>query len=73
MPEWGFISDVNVEGNKISIRYCNVATIYFDAEFEWECGLTIESDCALGKQDLEFVLEILDNREEIISLLNEAD
>ena len=71
-PEWGYISEVNVEGSKISIVYCDVATIYFDAEFEWESGLTIESDCALGKQDLEFVLEVLDNREEIISLFNAA-
>ena len=71
-PEWGYISEVNVEGSKISIRYCDVATIYFDTEFEWGCGVTIESDCALGKWDLEFVLEVLDNREKIISLLSTA-
>jgi hypothetical protein len=71
-PEWGYISEVNVEGSKISIGYCKVATIFIDTEFEWECGITIESDCALGKQDLEFVLEVLDNREKIISLLAPA-
>lgn len=71
-PEWGFIDKVEIEGNTIRIRYCKVATIYFDTEFEWESGLTIESDCSLGKLDLEFVLEVLDNREKIISLLDRA-
>lgn len=71
MPEWGYISEVNVEGSVINIRYCDMATIYFDTEWGCECGLTIEKG-ALGKWDLEFVLDVLDNREEIISLMDKA-
>ena len=73
MPEWGCISKVKVEGDGILIRYCDIATIYISTEFEWDSGLQIDNNSALGKLDLEFVLEVLNRRKEIISLLEEAD
>ena len=73
MPEWGCISKVKVEGDGILIRYCDTATIYLSTEFEWDTGLKIESNSALGKLELEFVLEVFNRQKEIISLLEEAD
>ena len=73
MPEWGCISKVKVEGDGILIRYCDTATIYISTEFEWDSCLKIENNSALGKLDLEFVLEVLNRQKEIISLLEEAD
>ena len=73
MPEWGYISEVEIEGDGIRIMYCDTATIYISTEFEWDSGLKIENNSALGKLDLEFILEVLNRRNEIISLLEEAD
>ena len=73
MPEWGCISKVKVEDGGILIRYSDIATIYISTEFEWDSGLKIENNSALGKLDLEFVLEVLNRQKEIISLLEEAD
>ena len=73
MPEWGYINKVEIEGDGIRIRYCDIATIYISTEFEWISGLQIENNSALGKLDLEFVLEVLNRQKEIISLLEEAD
>lgn len=70
MPDWGYISGVEMEGNVIKINYCDMATIWFDIEYEWEDGLEIKENCVLGKWDVRFVLEVLENREEILSLLN---
>ena len=73
MPEWGYINKVEIEGDVIRIIYCDIATIYFSTEHEWDSGLQIEINSALGKLDLEFVLEVLNRQKEIISLLEEAD
>ena len=73
MPEWGRINKVEIEGDGILIRYCDTATIDISTEFEWDSGLKIENNSALGKFDLEFVLEVLNRQKEIISLLEEAD
>ena len=72
-PEWGYISKVEIEGDGILIRYSDTATIYISTEYEWDSGLKIENNSALGKLDLEFVLEVLNRQNEIISLLEEAD
>ena len=73
MPEWGRINKVEIEGDGILIRYCYTATIYISTEYEWDSYLQIENNSALGKLDLEFVLEVLNRQKEIISLLEEAD
>ena len=73
MPEWGYISEVEIDGDGIRIMYCDMATIHISTEFEWLSSLKIENNSALGKMDLEFVLEVLNRQKEIISLLEEAD
>jgi hypothetical protein len=68
MPRWGYINEVKSEYHNIIITYCDSYYIRICPITEYEDVIYSESDIAWGKQDLEFVMDIFDNRDEIIEM-----
>ena len=70
MPSWGYINSVEVNDNKIVITYCDSYYITIDKCLSSNDNISSDFDIAWGKPDIEFALEILDNRDEIIEMIN---
>jgi hypothetical protein len=67
MPSWGYINSVEVNGDEIVITYCDSYHITID-KYGSSDHISADADIAWGKPDIEFALEILDNRDEIIEM-----
>lgn len=69
IPSWGYINSVEVNGNEIDITYCDSYHIKISRDGSFNDCISAEGDIAWGKTDVEFALEILDNRDEILEMI----
>jgi hypothetical protein len=69
-PSWGYINYVEVYNNKIVITYCDSYYITIDKCLSSNDCISSDFDIAWGKPDIKFALEILDNRNEIMEMID---
>lgn len=69
IPSWGYINNVEVEGRTLVITYCDRYRIILDEDSEYNDCISAEGDIAWGRRDIEFAMEVLDSRDEILEMV----
>ena len=69
MPNWGYINNVELDGNSIVITYCDSYHITISRDGSFNDCISAEGDIAWGKADVEFAINVLNSRDEIIEMV----
>ena len=71
MPSWGYINKVEFDGEDIKITYCDSYTININTETRSLDNISCDENLAWGYWDVQFALNILDERDEILKMVED--
>lgn len=71
IPSWGTIDKMKYERGVLTITYCYYYRIVIDKKYQSEDGVVADEGWMWSKRDLEFAVNVLDERDDILKMIDD--